>query len=204
MISRCCVYSIFEERKLQRCNKCGSCDLEIRFRYFLRFRVKANGQSKIWPWPIIIKKRDKMVDRECMHFFVACKKCGFHYLLPDRDANPMKSPIDDVLGRVREEFEDQEVILRTEAMKMKDSELRYRELKKEVMHEFHEIEQILGQALGYPRYCDDQKNFPGTRPTDGVCVGDHVAATLASEAAATIHRLRAENEKMKSLLEARS
>lgn len=84
-----------------------------------------------------------------------------------------------------------------------DYRLRYHDLRQKVIAEFHDIEQTLGSALGYPRYCDDQKNFPGAEPKDGVCVGDHVAATLAQEAAATIHRLRAENEKLKSLLESR-
>lgn len=48
------------------------------------------------------------------------------------------------------------------------------------------IENILGRALRYPRYCDDQKNFPGTTDADGVCVGEHVPETLAAEAAAKI------------------
>ena len=56
----------------------------------------------------------------------------------------------------------------------------------------HEIEQVLAQAIGgYPWYKDDQKNFPGATEKDGVCVGDHVPESLASEAAHTITRLRA-------------
>lgn len=47
----------------------------------------------------------------------------------------------------------------------------------------HEICQILGKALDYPKYCEDQKNFPGATENDGVCVGDHVAETLAGEVA---------------------
>ena len=49
--------------------------------------------------------------------------------------------------------------------------------------ENNEICQILGKALGYPWYKDDQKNFPGAAEEDGVCVGDHVAASIAMEAA---------------------
>lgn len=48
-----------------------------------------------------------------------------------------------------------------------------------------EIEQILGRALGYPRYADDQKNFPGATGDD-VCVGEHVPVTLAMEAASCL------------------
>src|ERR1700675_4130095 len=47
----------------------------------------------------------------------------------------------------------------------------------------NEVEQVLGKALGYPRYSDDQKNFPGTTEADGVCVGENVPDFLLSEAA---------------------
>lgn len=49
--------------------------------------------------------------------------------------------------------------------------------------ELWEVEQILGKALGYPWYKDDQKNFPGATEADGVCVGEHTVPTLAFEAA---------------------
>jgi hypothetical protein len=51
--------------------------------------------------------------------------------------------------------------------------------------------------LGYPWFKDDQKNFPGADESCGVCVGDHVAETLAMEAATEIERLRKENERLK-------
>src|SRR5205085_3464919 len=54
-----------------------------------------------------------------------------------------------------------------------------------------EICQTLGKALGYPFYKDDQKNFPGSTHADGVCVGDHVAESLAEEAANKIKQLKA-------------
>lgn len=57
--------------------------------------------------------------------------------------------------------------------------------------------QTLGAALGYPRFCDDQKNFPGAGPEHGVCVGDHVAESLAEEAATQIKRLAAENAQLR-------
>lgn len=47
----------------------------------------------------------------------------------------------------------------------------------------HEIQQLLGKALGWPWYKDDQKNFPGATEADGVFVGEHVAVTLAAEIA---------------------
>lgn len=56
--------------------------------------------------------------------------------------------------------------------------------------ELHEIEQILGRALGYPRFCDDRENFPGTTDADGVATGDHTAVTLAMEAAKLIESVR--------------
>jgi len=54
----------------------------------------------------------------------------------------------------------------------------------------HDVEQTLGQALGYPWYKDDQKNFPGATEADGVCVGEEVPETLAALAAAQIEMLR--------------
>ena len=45
------------------------------------------------------------------------------------------------------------------------------------------IEQTCGQALGYPWYYKDQENFPGATPESGVCIGPHVAATIAAELA---------------------
>ena len=66
------------------------------------------------------------------------------------------------------------------------------ELERCITLQNDEIEQTLGRALGYPRYADDQKNFPGATDADGVCVGEHVAETLAMEAAREIARLRAD------------
>ena len=55
-----------------------------------------------------------------------------------------------------------------------------------------EVCQSLGKALGYPWFKDDRKNFPDSDDSHGVCVGEHVAESIADEAAATISRLQAE------------
>lgn len=63
--------------------------------------------------------------------------------------------------------------------------------------ECREVEQTLGKALGYPWYRDDQKNFPGSTEADGVCVGEHVPSSIASEAAnklAEARRMLAESD----------
>lgn len=62
------------------------------------------------------------------------------------------------------------------------------------------IEQICGEALGYPRYCDDQENFPGATEEDGVCVGEHVAASIASELAGKYRDLLARNKRLEEAL----
>ena len=49
--------------------------------------------------------------------------------------------------------------------------------------------QTLGKVLGYPWYKDDQANFPGATEENGVCVGEHVAETIAEEAARRIEKL---------------
>jgi hypothetical protein len=46
-----------------------------------------------------------------------------------------------------------------------------------------EISQIAGKVLDYPWFKDDQQNFPGATEKDGVCVGDHVAASIVMELA---------------------
>lgn len=45
------------------------------------------------------------------------------------------------------------------------------------------VGQILGAALGYPWFKDDQANFPGATTADGVNVGNKTARDLAAEAA---------------------
>lgn len=65
----------------------------------------------------------------------------------------------------------------------------------------HEIQQVLGRALGYPRFADDQKNFPGATDSDGVAVGEHVAATLAQEAAKSLARWALDYERQKERAE---
>lgn len=56
--------------------------------------------------------------------------------------------------------------------------------------ENEDISQVLGKVLGYPWFKDDRANFPDATESDGVCVGEHVAISLADEAAAKITRLR--------------
>lgn len=51
----------------------------------------------------------------------------------------------------------------------------------------YEVDQTLGIALGYPYYANDQKNFPGATEADGVCTGEHVPESIASEAARRIN-----------------
>lgn len=51
-----------------------------------------------------------------------------------------------------------------------------------------EICQTLGKVLGYPWFKDDLKNFPDATEKNGVCVGEHVAETIAEEAAEHIKK----------------
>jgi len=61
--------------------------------------------------------------------------------------------------------------------------LRLKRVRDKMLEEFHQIEQILGKALGYPWFKDDPKNFPNATEADGVCVGPNTAASLAMHAA---------------------
>lgn len=61
--------------------------------------------------------------------------------------------------------------------------------------ELEKIEQILGKVLGYPFCKTEPKNyFPDGSESDGVCIGDNNAVSLANEAAKRIEYL--EDERM--------
>ncbi len=68
-------------------------------------------------------------------------------------------------------------------------------------HQSNEIEQILGKALGYPWYKDDGKSWPEATEADGVCVGDHDAASLAMEAIGRIVTAEAELATLRGAVE---
>jgi hypothetical protein len=64
-----------------------------------------------------------------------------------------------------------------------NAEHRVAHLEKALSVREQDICQTLGIALGYPRFVDDQQNFPGATEAHGVCVGEHVAVSIAMEAA---------------------
>jgi uncharacterized small protein (DUF1192 family) len=89
--------------------------------------------------------------------------------------------------------------LRSERLVTSELTKRIAELEQEVERlraamasQNDEITQVLGKALGYTWYRDDPANFPAATEADGVCVGEHVAETIASEAASRIAMLQAE------------
>lgn len=50
-------------------------------------------------------------------------------------------------------------------------------------HELNEVEQVLAEALDYPRFVDDPQNFPQATEADGFCVGEMTPAALAEQLA---------------------
>ena len=66
-----------------------------------------------------------------------------------------------------------------ERMMVKELEQKYNAMEQEL----YEVEQILGEALSYPRYCDDLQNFPDATEADGICVGEMTPAALAEQMA---------------------
>lgn len=64
-----------------------------------------------------------------------------------------------------------------------------------------EVCQTLGKALRYPWFKDDQTNFPDSTEKQGVCVGDHVAESIAVEAARTLKGVQAENQRLRKALQ---
>lgn len=64
-----------------------------------------------------------------------------------------------------------------------------------------EVCQSLGKALGYPWFKDDQANFPGSTEEHGVCVGDHVAESIADEAARCLTQAERQRDELRKALE---
>ena len=64
-----------------------------------------------------------------------------------------------------------------------------------------EICQILGKALWFPWCMDDQENFPGATVEDGVCVGEHVAESMADLASKKIRDSEEEIGRLELALE---
>ena len=60
---------------------------------------------------------------------------------------------------------------------------RIRHLERACAKQNADVCQTLGAALGYPWFRDDPATFPGATAGDGVCVGAHVAESIADEAA---------------------
>ena len=83
-----------------------------------------------------------------------------------------------------------------EALKAEDARLR-----KTGQKENDELVQILGKALRYPKFVDDQSVFPGATEADGVCVPCHTGVSIADEAAAAIEALRADAERWRYINE---
>ena len=83
-----------------------------------------------------------------------------------------------------------------EALKAEDARLR-----KTWQKENDELVQILGKALQYPRFVDDQSVFPGATEADGVCVPCHTALSIADEAAEKIEALKADNRHLRGEFE---
>lgn len=67
--------------------------------------------------------------------------------------------------------------------------------KEKMLKEFREIEQMLGKALNYPWFKDDQENFPGTTEADGVVV-DGPTWGVALHAVNTINELKEKVQKL--------
>lgn len=82
----------------------------------------------------------------------------------------------------------------------------YNRMRQLIAKQNEDISQTCGKALGYPWFKDDQNNFPGATEAQGVCVGEHVAETIAAELADAYKAAQAEiaklQERVKMLEEA--
>ena len=64
------------------------------------------------------------------------------------------------------------------------------DLVSNLKQEIRDAEQVLCRVLCYPKYADDQVNFPEATDADGYCSGDSTIVSLAMEAAELITRLQ--------------
>ena len=92
----------------------------------------------------------------------------------------------------RRDFETAESFARGAAWQYKQNLDRFLHYKTAYSKLNEEVCQILGKALKYPWYKDDQKTFPSATEGDGVCVGDNDAGSLAQQAADKIQKLEKE------------
>jgi len=126
---------------------------------------------------------------------VAEKYCGrcqiFHDALTPEQ---LILKLQDQLDEVRHRNDTQANTITYLAQQARDLHGRISAMQGGIAKEAHDVEQALGQALGYPWYKDDQKNFPGATERDGVCVGAHTPASIAEEAAQMITRLTSERQ----------
>ena len=78
---------------------------------------------------------------------------------------------------------------RTVGDKLRQAEAEAARLLAAAIQGDHEVQQILGKALGCSWYKDDPRNFPSATEADGVCTGDSTGASLALEAVRRLARL---------------
>jgi hypothetical protein len=121
-------------------------------------------------WQAFIAERDKLRER--------VTEAENRQWLAEVNVSMMKEACDGYLAHAAN--------LRGENAKLKEEVERLRDA---CCKSNDEICQDLGKALGYPWFKDDQKTFPGATEENGVCVGEHVAESIAAEAAKRIAKL---------------
>ena len=77
---------------------------------------------------------------------------------------------------------------------------RAEKLRKVLRQQNEEICQILGKVLGYPWYVDSKEVHPKATLETGVRVGDHVAVSIAAEAAKEILKLKEEHDVLLAII----
>jgi hypothetical protein len=105
----------------------------------------------------------------------------------------VKMPVADIIAGWRKQTAAEpymaSIVEQAMAKRIRELEAELAKAKETAQRVFHEVEQTLGKALGYPWYKDDPKNFPDATDADGVCVGAHVPESIALEAANRIAEL---------------
>lgn len=125
-------------------------------------------------------------DRErglAVHFY-ECTSCGMHYCIKCASRHVCQGQC---------ERPDELTALRQQ---LAEARAEVDRLRQACVKQQHDIQQVLGKALGYPAF--PQEFNAGNQ----VCVGDHIAETLADEAANKLAAQSAEVERLRERLEA--
>lgn len=155
--------------------------------------ILGNRDMAPFPWNLLEPHREQALINHGQTLEELAKRGGLspkQMVAVLEDTRTVSMTDVEAIVRLAEIMEGETRKLRARVGSVVELKTQFDSLRERVSRENEFICQTLGQVLGYPWFVDDQVNFPGATKEQGVCVGDHVAASLAMEAARKIGELR--------------